>query len=470
MMESIARLSELAKRFLVERPKELERTSGFVQRSTARLDGPTFVQMCALGWMNNGAASYSQLNHVVASLDIHVRNQAIEERFGEASSKLLRQLLEEAAGQLLEGQAVETPLFEHFPGGVFLQDGTVITLPAELKTIWQGSGGSSGSESALRIQGRWEMRCGGLSGLWLQDSRQSERQGPAMDEPYPEHSLRIVDTAYLSYADMRAASQSRRFWITGVKADMLFADKCGHWWNLTDWLRSLPKDQQIADVWVRAGKREQVPVRLIALRLPKEVVGARKKRANRHVERNPKSKGVQQCGRRPKKGSQHQPRKRARKRNKVSARKQEQLEWLLVLTNVEGSALQALQVVALMRLRWQIELLWKLWKQEAKVDTWRSSKPQRILTELYAKLLSLVIEHWITLQGCWSDPRRSLFKARQVLQWTVSWLILAIRGEVAWETVLARMCSSMAANCWTDRRKHSPSTFQQLADPKLCGS
>ena len=48
-MDSIARLSELAQRFLVERPKELERPSGFVKRSTARLDGPTFVQMCVVG-------------------------------------------------------------------------------------------------------------------------------------------------------------------------------------------------------------------------------------------------------------------------------------------------------------------------------------------------------------------------------------------------------------------------------------
>src|SRR5882762_714694 len=61
-------------------------------------------------------------------------------------------------------------------------------------------------------------------------------------------------------ADMHAASQSRRFWITGVKANMLFADKQGRMWNLTEWLRSLPQDQQVADVWVRAGKREQVPV------------------------------------------------------------------------------------------------------------------------------------------------------------------------------------------------------------------
>jgi hypothetical protein len=143
-MDSLTRLSELLQQFLVQRPKELERSTGFVQRSTARLDGPHFVQMCVLGWMQEAAASYSQLNHVVASLGLHVRNQAIEERFGEASAALMLQLLEEAAGKLLEGQAVQTPLLQHFPGGVFLQDGSVVSLPDELKTSWQGCGGGPG--------------------------------------------------------------------------------------------------------------------------------------------------------------------------------------------------------------------------------------------------------------------------------------------------------------------------------------
>ena len=470
-MDSIARLSALAQRFLVERPKELERTSRFVQRSTARLDGPAFVQMCVLGWLHNAAASYSQLNHVVASLDIHVRNQAIEERFGSASSHLMRQLLEEAAGQLVQGPALELALWEHFPGGVYLQDGTVVSLPHELSSQWRGSGGSAGTNaSGLRIQARWEMRGGGLHGLWLQEARASERTGPAMDTPYPQDSLRIVDTAYLSYADMRAASQSRRYWITGVKADMLFRDQQGRWWNLADWVASQPAEAQVVEQWVQAGKVDQVPVRLIALRLPKEVVQRRQQRATREVERRPHSKGVQRCGRRPKRGPGPKPRQRARKRHKVSARKQRLGEWLLVLTNVEESRLTARQVVALMRLRWQIELFWKLCKQEGKIDTWRSSKPERILTELYAKLLGLLLEHWVTIEGCWADPRHSLFKARQVLQWTVSWLVLAIRGKVAWEVVFTLICSSMGSNCWTDRRRHPPSTFQQLEDPKLCSS
>ena len=97
-------------------------------------------------------------------------------------------------------------------------------------------------------------------------------------------------------------------------------------------------------------------------------------------------------------------------------------------------------------------------------------KPVLFSSPLRNIALGLLLEHWVTLEGCWADPRRSLFKARQVLQWTVPWLVLAIRGEVAWEVVLSVMCSSMGSNCWTDRRRHPPSTFQQLGDPKLCGS
>lgn len=470
-MESITRLSDLAQWVLVERPKELERSSGFVKRSSAKIDGPALVQMCVLGWLHNASASYSQLNHVLASLDVQVRNQAIDERFGPAASRLLRQLLEEAAGHLVEGAALQRTLWEHFPGGVYLQDGTVVSLPHELSSQWRGSGGAAGSNaSGLRIQVRWELCGGGLHGLWLQDARASDRSGPAFEEPYPEDSLRIVDTTYLSYADMRAASQSRRYWITGVKADMLFRDGQGRWWNLLDWVASRPEEAQQVDGWVQAGKAEQVPVRLVALRLPPEVLQRRAQRASRTVERRPHSKGIQRCGRRPKRGPDRQPRQRARKRQRVSARKRRLLGWVLVLTNVSEQVLDVPQVVALMRLRWQIELFWKLCKQEGQIDTWRSAKPWRILSEVYGKLLGLLLEHAVAIAGCWADPRHSLFKARQVVQWTISWLVLAIRGEVSWEVVFQRMCGAMGSNCWTDRRGHPPSTFQQLEDPKLCRS
>ena len=50
-MSSIAQVSDALKRVLTERAKELERETGFVERSTAQLDGPTFVSTTVFGWM-----------------------------------------------------------------------------------------------------------------------------------------------------------------------------------------------------------------------------------------------------------------------------------------------------------------------------------------------------------------------------------------------------------------------------------
>ena len=45
------------------------------------------------------------------------------------------------------------------------------------------------------------------------------------------------------------------------------------------------------------------------------------------------------------------------------------------------------------------------------VDTWRSAKPYRILTEIYSKLLGCLITHWLTLIECWQAPNRSMVKS-----------------------------------------------------------
>ncbi len=76
-MSSITQVGEAMQRVLTTRAKELERQTGFVQRSTAQLDGPTFVQTTVFGWMDNPEASYAQLRHVAASLDVSVSPQAV---------------------------------------------------------------------------------------------------------------------------------------------------------------------------------------------------------------------------------------------------------------------------------------------------------------------------------------------------------------------------------------------------------
>ena len=93
-MSSIAQVSDALRRVLTTRAKELERETGFVERSTAQLDGPTFVHTTVFGWMDTPEASYAQLRHVAASLGVAVSSQAVEQRFGAESATLLREVLQ----------------------------------------------------------------------------------------------------------------------------------------------------------------------------------------------------------------------------------------------------------------------------------------------------------------------------------------------------------------------------------------
>src|SRR5947209_19255011 len=116
-MSSISQVSETMQTILTSRAKALERQSGFVERSTAQLDGPIFSQTLVLTWMQIPDASYSQLRHTAASLGVDVSNQAIEQRFGQASVRLLQALLEEAMGKVISSGASARELLALFNGG-----------------------------------------------------------------------------------------------------------------------------------------------------------------------------------------------------------------------------------------------------------------------------------------------------------------------------------------------------------------
>ena len=57
-----------------------------------------------------------------------------------------------------------------------------------------------------------------------------------------------------------------------------------------------------------------------------------------------------------------------------------------------------------------MELLYKLWKQHGQVDEWRTSNPWRVLCELYAKLIGVLLQHWLLVRFAWQDAQRSFLR------------------------------------------------------------
>ncbi len=83
----------------------------------------------------------------------------------------------------------------------------------------------------------------------------------------------------------------------------------------------------------------------------------------------------------------------------------------LLVTNACVAMLSLSEAMVLLRVRWQIELLFKLWKSHGQIDEWQSQKPYRILCEVYAKLIVVLIQHWLILMGTWQIASRSFQKA-----------------------------------------------------------
>jgi hypothetical protein len=157
-----------------------------------------------------------------------------------------------------------------------------------------------------------------------------------------------------------------------------------------------------------------------------------------------------------------------RKQGRQPSEKMLQLaEWTLVLTNVPVTLLSLQEALCLLKVRWQIELLFKLWKDYLAMDKWNSQNPWRILTEIYAKLLTALLFHWTTLFDFWSYPDRSLFKAVRVFQKYITSILFHLSDRPALITLLQRLSDCYAKACRIGKHADLACTFQMLLDPSL---
>ena len=130
-----------------------------------------------------------------------------------------------------------------------------------------------------------------------------------------------------------------------------------------------------------------------------------------------------------------------------------------------GSELKIPGVLAKLGPQWPVELRFKLGKQQGQIDEWRSQNPWRILCEVYAKLVAMIIQHWVLLVRCWADPDRSLVKGTQRVRSYGLLLALALGGSIKLTTVLQLLPRTVAAGCRMNPRKPKPNTCQLWLNP-----
>lgn len=137
-------------------------------------------------------------------------------------------------------------------------------------------------------------------------------------------------------------------------------------------------------------------------------------------------------------------------------------DWTLLVTNVPLERLCADEALIWYAARWQIELLFKLWKNHIQLVESRSEKPWRRLCEIYCKLMAVLIQHWISLAGTWQNPRRSLVKAAQMVAEHAKLIALALSEKGSLLTALKLTINAMHTGCSQNSRRKRPNTWLTL--------
>jgi hypothetical protein len=314
---------------------------------------------------------------------------------------------------------------------VHVMDSTSISLPEALRGQWPGCNAQGVGSAALKVSVDWELVQGRLAGVHLQAGKAHDQHSPLAAGPLPTQAIWLRDLGYFNLKTFARLQGDDSYFLSRLKANCRLYTLDGQPFDWVSFLVNRPGDQVDCAVWVGA---EHVPCRLVAWRVPPDVTVRRQQQLDQQALDHARP---------------------------VSPVRAQTAAWSIYITNAPADRLSLAQAQVLARVRWQIELLFKLWKSDGLLDEWRTVKPWRALTECFAKLLALLIQHWCMLLGAWPLPNRSLHQASQLLRKQAFHLASVLRD-------FDRLCLALTtiqaalATCQMSSLRACPHTFQLL--------
>lgn len=435
-MLSIAELHPVLHDLFHDAADDCARQTGFCRRAR-KLTGAAFAQALTVAFLANPDATLEDFADVAAELlGLEVTAQAFDRRFTPAAAAFLHELLRQALDRSFNTvRPALLPLLRRFPA-VFLRDATLITLPASLAHLFPGRGGRHaphGQAAAVKLVVETEMTTGELTELNLLAGLDNEKSAAVADKPLPAGALLLEDLGFFCGARLQAYAEQGVYFLSRIPARTAVFEASGKRLDLVRWLRTATADRLERTVRILHGCRLQV--RLLAVRVPEAEAQQRRQRVLQEA---------QQRGR------------------TVSQKKLDLCGWNILVTNAPAALLGVEEAWIVRRVRWQIELVFKVFKSEAHLDRTRSSCPSRVQCELYAKLLGIVVQQWTLLAAGYVPLRQSARRAARRLRSLARLLGAGLGQREALVRVVVRLGVALPRRCRIVCRQTEPSTWDRL--------
>jgi len=439
----IKQMARALQALMINKANEIGRSSGMIIRKR-NFDGAAFFQMMIFSELGQAWSSLAELCQAAVQSGVQVSRQAVNKRFTPVAAKFMQMMVAETVQMIIQ----TTPATREALSAcsqVVLCDSTTIDLPDELAEEWVGCGGNEQDISAaLKVNVQWDWQSGQVMDVILQDGKAHDRSTVDQMQKPQAGALLIRDTGYFKIDEFASLLADDVSVLTRYKAGTVVMDTEGKRLDLTTWLpeQALSVDQSI-EIPVLVGAQAQLPMRLIVQRVPQAVVQQRQARLEEEARR---------------------------RQEPIRQTSYALAEWTIVLTTAPAALLTAWAALIFLHVRWQIELIFKLWKDQFKIDEWHTTNPWRILCEVHARLIAALLSQWLMSVEQHSNARYSTARAVQTIR-KKAWHIGAVLTD--WPA----LCSALTSlfHCLAHvppmhRSRQKPRLFQLFEALKQAGA
>lgn len=425
------------KKFFELTAQKKARETKFVQQDSP-LNGRVFLMSLMLTVFQSGTITLDQLAQAAHKINpkIALTGQAFKERFNAFAVEFLKAMFAEALKMTASVADRVVPLLEFF-SAVYLLDSSVITLPDSLKDDFRGCGGA-GAKAAAKVFLLFNYLNGVYESLRLENGRQpDQKMGQEFLAGREPGALWIFDLGFFNAVFLAAIAKSSSFFLSRLAASQLV-----FWTRQTQGeLERLDLDRllrqsarELFEIEVVFGPKQEVLARLIIAPVPKKVANARRRRA----------------------------REAARKQGRLPTQTTlNRCDWTMLVTNTSERQLPTSVALEVYCVRWQVELVFKLFKSDAKLETTNATEKNRVKCEFYAKLIAILLFNRMShlVEELASEPISLVKLWRRMRDDAQAWRCALGQGAAAEVSERLKFLTRYAK---TSSRKKYPSTLQRL--------
>lgn len=371
----------------------------FIQRSTCILQPVDFLQLMTSASIEPTVVPLEGLCEKLRSLnpDADISPQSLMERINRKEAvdyleNILNTTLNE--GLKLITDKIPADLLKPF-NNVYLEDATECELNESLSEHFKGPGGTA-SKSMVKINLIYEVHRRAVQDIKIADRRTPDQEmAKKISELIKKEDLVIRDLGYFCAKAIKTIIQSEAYFLSRLpaSANIYLRKEDKNPIDLSKHFNTYFKYESMIELQVYI-TAEKIPVRLIAYRIPPEVVEKRRREANRNAQ------------------------KRGRNMTEASRNR---LDFSIFITNVPITIWKAEVVGTIYTLRWQVELIFKEWKSSLQIHYIKGTCEHRVRCLLYGKLISIIIVNMIYSILDWYSE--AVLKQQISLHKLVNWLL-----------------------------------------------